>query len=163
GLLGKILQELTVMFGHMGDVITMQYGEAHKNLLTSIRRYHSNAFTENLKQDAINLFLGNYIPFLTTSPLWLLESDYYLHNLYVQRGTSLSEMGPFHRVKKLLDGGHTEHDKQLYQMHRTPFCQSGGKPALKPLKLIEKQSPAKYSGSLSMCDNRKASTACYID
>ncbi|CAK4073397.1 unnamed protein product, partial [Aphanomyces euteiches] len=131
----------------MGDVITMQYGEAHKNVVKS--KENIKAWELAPDQDAINLFLGNYIPFLTTSPLWLLESDYYLHNLYVQRGTSLSEMGPFHRVKKLLDGGHTEHDKQLYQMHRTPFCQSGGKPALKPLKLIEKQSPAKYSGSLS--------------
>jgi hypothetical protein len=30
----------------------------HKELLTSIRRYYSNAFTDRAKQDAINLFLG---------------------------------------------------------------------------------------------------------
>ncbi|KAH9137284.1 hypothetical protein LEN26_005804 [Aphanomyces euteiches] len=172
----QILQELTVMFGHMGDVISMQYGgsEAHKNvvkskenikaweLLTSIRRYYSNAFTDNLKQDAINLFLGNYIPSPTTSPLWLLESDYYLHNFHVQRGTSLSEMGPFHRVKNLLEGGRTEHDKRLYQMHRDALLPEWWKTSIEAFeapKFIEKQSPAKNSGSLSTCDNRKASTA----
>jgi hypothetical protein len=30
----------------------------HKELLTTIKRYYSNAFTDQLKQDAMNLFLG---------------------------------------------------------------------------------------------------------
>ena len=36
----------------------------------------SNAFTDRLKQDAMNLFLGFYIPSRHTVPLWDLESDY---------------------------------------------------------------------------------------
>lgn len=30
----------------------------HRELLTSVRRYYSNAFTDRAKQDAMNLFLG---------------------------------------------------------------------------------------------------------
>lgn len=36
-------------------------GGKHKELLTSIRRYYSNAFTDRLKQDAMNVFLGHYV------------------------------------------------------------------------------------------------------
>lgn len=31
-------------------------------LLTSVKRYYSNSFTDRLKQDAMNLFLGCYVP-----------------------------------------------------------------------------------------------------
>ena len=62
----------------------------HQELLTSIRRYYSNAFTDRLKQDAINVFLGNFVPSDAEPPLWELESDYYLHNFHVQTGTVLS-------------------------------------------------------------------------
>ena len=31
-------------------------------MLTSIRRYYSNTFTDRIKQDAMNLFLGMYQP-----------------------------------------------------------------------------------------------------
>ncbi|RHY31579.1 hypothetical protein DYB32_003361 [Aphanomyces invadans] len=151
----QILQELTTMFGHMGDVISMQYGgsEAHKNvtkskenikaweLLTSIRRYYSNAFTDNLKQDAINLFLGNYVPSPSTSPLWLLESDYYLHNVKIQHGLSLSEMGPFHR-RSNLKKAQTEEDKMLYQQYRDSLQPQWWKPSIEAFdapKFIEKQ------------------------
>lgn len=33
-------------------------------LLTSVKRYYSNSFTDRLKQDAMNLFLGCYVPSL---------------------------------------------------------------------------------------------------
>lgn len=33
-----------------------------------------------VKQDAMNVFLGFYIPQEMTTPLWDLDSDYYLHN-----------------------------------------------------------------------------------
>jgi hypothetical protein len=58
----------------------------HKELLTSIRRYYSNAFTDRLKQDAMNLFLGYYIPSINSLPLWELENDSYLHNFHVNAG-----------------------------------------------------------------------------
>ncbi len=96
----KILLALMDMFGEMGDRIALQYGgsEAHKKmsfgkgdnaatsskhgseLLTSIKRYYSNAFTDMVKQDAMNVFLGCYIPNDKKVSLWDLESDYNLHN-----------------------------------------------------------------------------------
>jgi hypothetical protein len=65
-------------------------GGKHKELLTSIRRYYSNAFTDRLKQDAMNVFLGHYIVSEHEVPLWELENDYYLHNFHVQKGVELS-------------------------------------------------------------------------
>ena len=43
-------------------------------------RYYSNAFTDMVKQDAMNVFLGCYIPTEMSVHLWDLDSDYYLHN-----------------------------------------------------------------------------------
>jgi hypothetical protein len=55
-----------------------------RDLLVTIKRYYSNSFTDAEKQDSINLFLGNYIPWIQAPRdglhLWELESDYYLHN-----------------------------------------------------------------------------------
>ena len=95
------------MYVEIGDHIALQYGGSeahkkgqgpgsslssnqpsmgkHKELLTSIRRYYSNTFTDRLKQDAMNLFLGYYIParydfffnflesFLKLYPFFLLD------------------------------------------------------------------------------------------
>jgi len=87
------------MFSDMGDKIALQYGgsEAHSKmgqagsslkgsgeLLTSIKRYYSNAFTDRVKQDSINLFLGHFIPSESKLALWELESDYHLHNKYLR-------------------------------------------------------------------------------
>ena len=48
--------------------------------LTSIKRYYSNSFTDRVKQDAMNLFLGYFQPSLHDYALWDLETDYFLHN-----------------------------------------------------------------------------------
>jgi len=110
----EIVHVLVEMYGEIGDYIALQYGgsEAHKKVgpgklgagaagssavqgptmgkhkefLTSIRRYYSNTFTDRVKQDAINLFLGYFIPREHSLPLWELENDYYLHNFHVQTG-----------------------------------------------------------------------------
>ena len=105
----------------VGDHIALQYGGSeahkkvnttagpaasihgpmgkHKELLTSIRRYYSNAFSDRLRQDAMNLFLGYYIPSRHTVPLWELESDYYLHNFHVKSGRgSLQAMKLYQRT-----------------------------------------------------------------
>ena len=74
--------------GSSSDPTTGSMGK-HKELLTSIRRYYSNAFTDRLKQDAMNLFLGYYIPSQHATPLWDLENDYYLHNFHVRGGGDL--------------------------------------------------------------------------
>ena len=106
-----IVKLLIDMYVEIGDHLALQYGGSeahkkvqvqntggdakgdatmgkHKELLTSIRRYYSNAFTDRLKQDAMNLFLGHYIPKRHLVPLWDLESDYYLHNYHCKSGTA---------------------------------------------------------------------------
>ena len=108
---------LVDMYSEMGDRLALQYGgsEAHKKmnvssqqgngatssrkatkhgeLLTSIKRYYSNAFTDRVKQDAMNLFLGYYIPNHKETPLWELDSDFYLHNRLLST--------PQHQVDKI--------------------------------------------------------------
>ncbi|GAB4817891.1 hypothetical protein N2152v2_004937 [Parachlorella kessleri] len=83
----------------MGNTLSLQYGgsEAHtaffqrqrgdwepatqsRDVLTSIRRYYSNAYTDAEKQDAINLLLGSFVPQHGRPHLWELGSDYYLHS-----------------------------------------------------------------------------------
>ena len=44
------------------------------------RRFYSNTYTDAEKQDAINLFLGNYQPSPSLPPLWELGDDYHLHS-----------------------------------------------------------------------------------
>jgi hypothetical protein len=51
-----------------------------RDMLTSIRRYYSNAYTDEDKQAAINLLLGNFVPQAGRPQLWELGSDYYLHS-----------------------------------------------------------------------------------
>ena len=91
----SLVVTLMDMYSEMGDRIALQYGgsEAHSKmgqsgsslkgsgeLLTSIKRYYSNSFTDRVKQDAINLFLGNFVPMNSRVSLWELDSDYHLHN-----------------------------------------------------------------------------------
>ena len=96
---------LMEMYEVMGDRVSIQYGgsSAHnkgsklmsrsslvakqKDLFTSVRRYYSNAFTDRAKQDAINLFLGAFVPGKVdgcSQHVWDLENDFYLHNTQVQ-------------------------------------------------------------------------------
>jgi len=95
----KIGEILMYLYQDMGNSLAMQYGGselAHtmksykskdnrglgnkpRDMFTSFRRYYSNSFMDNEKQDKINLFLGNYKPWQETTDLWDLETDYYLH------------------------------------------------------------------------------------
>ncbi|WIA32520.1 hypothetical protein OEZ86_003334 [Tetradesmus obliquus] len=95
----SIALQLMEMYEGMGHTVALQYGgsEAHaaffqkkrgeweattqsRDLMTSIRRFYSNAYTDAEKQDAINLFLGNFVPSPAAPPLWELSDDYYLHS-----------------------------------------------------------------------------------
>jgi len=117
--LSNIVRVLIDMYVEIGDHISLQYGGSeahkkgqqssktqsnipnigkHKEMLTSIRRYYSNTFTDHLKQDSMNLFLGYYVPSQHIVPLWELESDYYLHNFHVRAGGStLQSMKAYQR------------------------------------------------------------------
>ncbi|CAM9094825.1 unnamed protein product [Laminaria digitata] len=119
----QIVLVLMDLYSELGDNIALQYGgsEAHKKvssssgpgkqvgsmnkhreLLTSIRRYYSNAFTDRAKQDAINLFLGYFVPDSTRTPLWELDTDYYLHNFHVQNA-GLQSMREYKKDQYFLD------------------------------------------------------------
>jgi hypothetical protein len=82
----------------MGDCLSVQYGgsEAHsqffhrqrgdwaatvqsRDLLTSIRRFYNNTVSDAEKQQAMNLFLGNFVPQPGRPAVWELESDSFLH------------------------------------------------------------------------------------
>ena len=90
------------LFTHMwhdhGDTIAIQYGGSHlvntmatyrkinqwtshsRDMVESFKRYYNNSFMDAQRQEAYNLFLGNYI-FAQGGPmLWDLSSDYYLHH-----------------------------------------------------------------------------------
>jgi len=113
----NVVRALIDMYVDIGDSVALQYGGSeahkkvnahadshimpigkHKELLTSIRRYYSNAFTDRLKQDAINLFLGYYVPYLHTEPLWEMETDYYLHNFHVKESRGITDSMDFYRL-----------------------------------------------------------------
>uniref|UniRef100_A0A060SXW8 ARAD1A07876p n=1 Tax=Blastobotrys adeninivorans TaxID=409370 RepID=A0A060SXW8_BLAAD len=89
---------LTEMFHDHGDTIALQYGGSHlvntmetyrkinqwsshsRDMIESIRRFYSNSFVDSQRQDAINLFLGNYVWDKDQPRLWDLSTDFYLHN-----------------------------------------------------------------------------------
>ena len=87
--MGVFRNTLRDMYAEMSDRISFQYGgsEAHKKiygarsaLLTNIKRYYSNAFTDQVKQDAMNIFLGKFQPLKSNVPLWEMDGDFMLHN-----------------------------------------------------------------------------------
>ncbi|EWC45362.1 hypothetical protein DRE_00761 [Drechslerella stenobrocha 248] len=88
----------THMYHDHGDSIALQYGGSHlvntmetyrkinqwsshsRDMIESFKRYYNNAFMDAQRQEAINLFLGNYIFAKGQPMLWDLETDYYLHH-----------------------------------------------------------------------------------
>jgi hypothetical protein len=50
-------------------------------MIESIRRFYSNSFVDAQRQEAINLFLGNYTIAKGQPTLWELTTDYYLHHI----------------------------------------------------------------------------------
>ncbi|KAG0210659.1 phosphatidylinositol-3,5-bisphosphate 5-phosphatase [Mortierella sp. GBA30] len=94
-----VVNMLTEMYHDHGDTIALQYGGSHlvntmetyrkinqwtshsRDMIESIRRFYSNSFVDAEKQDAMNLFLGNYRVRKGAGPaLWELPGDYHLHN-----------------------------------------------------------------------------------
>ncbi|KHN99282.1 SacI domain-containing protein [Metarhizium album ARSEF 1941] len=90
------------LFTHMwhdhGDTIAVQYGGSQlvntmetyrkinqwtshsRDMIESFKRYYNNSFLDSQRQEAYNLFLGNYV-FSNSQPLlWELTTDYYLHH-----------------------------------------------------------------------------------
>ena len=105
--------QLMAQYEAMGDALAQQYGgsEAHakffqrfkgsweyalqsKEMLTSFRRFYNNSYTDSLKQDCINLFLGHFQPSPNMPELWELENDHYLPSLYQEHPCSLGPLQP---------------------------------------------------------------------
>jgi hypothetical protein len=88
----------THIFHSHGDNIAIQYGGSHlvntmstyrkinewrshsRDMVESFKRYYHNSFLDAQRQEAYNLFLGNYIYAQGQPMLWDLQSDYYLHH-----------------------------------------------------------------------------------
>ena len=88
----------THMFHAHGDTIAIQYGGSHlvntmstyrkinewksssRDMVESFKRYYHNSFLDSQRQEAYNLFLGNYIFAQGQPMLWDLSTDYYLHH-----------------------------------------------------------------------------------
>ncbi|KAJ0060795.1 hypothetical protein NL108_001656, partial [Boleophthalmus pectinirostris] len=80
-----------------GDTLSLQYGGSQlvhrvktyrkiapwtqhsKDIMQTLSRYYSNAFSDADRQDAINLFLQVYQPEESKPHLWELPTDFYLH------------------------------------------------------------------------------------
>ena len=85
-------------FHDHGDTIAVQYGGSHlvntmetyrkinqwtshsRDMVESFKRYYNNSFLDGQRQEAYNLFLGNYIFTQGQPMLWDLTTDYYLHH-----------------------------------------------------------------------------------
>ncbi|KAI2802223.1 phosphatidylinositol-3,5-bisphosphate 5-phosphatase [Blomia tropicalis] len=98
-----LLEEL---YEDHGDTLALQYGGSQlvhriktyrkiapltsqsKDIMQSLSRYYSNAFSDCDKQNAINLFLGVYRP-NRQFPLWSMLNDYQLHHSFA-RASSFS-------------------------------------------------------------------------
>ncbi|RMY69017.1 hypothetical protein D0863_06746 [Hortaea werneckii] len=88
----------THMFHDHGDTIAVQYGGSHlvntmatyrklnhwqsqsRDMVESFKRYYHNSFLDSQRQEAYNLFLGNYIWAHGQPMLWDLTTDHYLHH-----------------------------------------------------------------------------------
>ncbi len=90
------------LFTHMwhdhGDTIAVQYGGSHlvntmstyrkinqwtshsRDMVETFKRYYNNSFMDSQRQEAYNLFLGNYTIEQGQPMLWELTTDYYLHH-----------------------------------------------------------------------------------
>ncbi|CAG8979862.1 hypothetical protein HYALB_00002635 [Hymenoscyphus albidus] len=88
----------THMYHDHGDTIAIQYGGSQlvntmetyrkinqwtshsRDFVESFKRYYHNSFLDGQRQEAYNLFLGNYIFTQGQPMLWDLATDYYLHH-----------------------------------------------------------------------------------
>jgi len=108
-----IFQHLMDQYELMGNYLAQQYGgsQAHSGafrkargewnvsrhstkIMTDIRRYYSNTFTDADKQHAMNLFMGIFRPSRGQPHLWESEGDQNLHN--EAEGGTLELLGEDH-------------------------------------------------------------------
>ncbi|XP_053397706.1 polyphosphoinositide phosphatase-like isoform X2 [Mercenaria mercenaria] len=92
------LRMLEELYEDQGDTVALQYGGSHLvhriegyrkiapwkahslDILQTLSRYYSNAFSDLEKQQATNIFLGLFSPKESLPNIWDLPTDFYLHN-----------------------------------------------------------------------------------
>lgn len=97
--MGRPWKSNLIRFHDHGDTIAIQYGGSHlvntmatyrklnqwqsqsRDMVESFKRYYHNSFLDSQRQEAYNLFLGNYIWAQGQPMLWDLQTDYYLHHV----------------------------------------------------------------------------------
>ena len=57
-----------------------QWSSQSRDMVESFKRYYNNSFLDRQRQEAYNLFLGNYTFSQGQPLLWDLSTDYYLHH-----------------------------------------------------------------------------------
>ena len=57
-----------------------QWSSHSRDMVESFKRYYNNSFLDRQRQEAYNLFLGNYTFTQGQPMLWDLSTDYYLHH-----------------------------------------------------------------------------------
>ncbi|KAL1597833.1 phosphatidylinositol-3,5-bisphosphate 5-phosphatase [Paraconiothyrium brasiliense] len=150
------IDNFTHMFHNHGDAIAMQYGGSHlvntmatyrkinqwqsssRDMVESFKRYYHNSFLDSQRQEACNLFLGNYIHAEGQPMLWDLQTDYYLHHAdprfwletprrdyitwYTPEFLQPRSLPPFtvpcNEHKKLVLNGTAEHDDYWNEYYR---------------------------------------------
>ncbi|KAL6226847.1 hypothetical protein ACLB2K_000807 [Fragaria x ananassa] len=94
-----LADELMGFYERMGDTLAHQYGgsAAHNKIFSerrgqwraatqsqeffrTLQRYYSNAYMDAQKQDAINIFLGDFQPQQDKPALWELDLDQHYHD-----------------------------------------------------------------------------------
>eukprot|EP00698_Gefionella_okellyi_P005109 TRINITY_DN14690_c0_g1_i1.p1 TRINITY_DN14690_c0_g1~~TRINITY_DN14690_c0_g1_i1.p1 ORF type:complete len:980 (+),score=173.27 TRINITY_DN14690_c0_g1_i1:85-3024(+) len=95
----EVLDALKTLYDEIGDALALQYGGSNavkssasyaqrglsktaqqsRDLITSLKRYYSNAFVDAARQDAMNVFLGVFIPAPDQQHIWQID-DHFLHN-----------------------------------------------------------------------------------
>ncbi|KAI8390279.1 SacI homology domain-containing protein [Blakeslea trispora] len=123
----------TEMYHDHGDTIALQYGGSHlvntmetyrkinqwtshpRDMIESIRRFYANAFSDADKQDAINLFLGNFVTKDGQPMLWELSSDYHLHNQHPLEKTERRDYRYWYK-KEVLEKKIEEQAPELFEI-----------------------------------------------
>ncbi|ETN42162.1 uncharacterized protein HMPREF1541_04103 [Cyphellophora europaea CBS 101466] len=93
-----VINLFTHMWHDHGDTVAVQYGGSHlvntmatyrkinqwhsqsRDMVETFKRYYNNSFMDSQRQEAYNLFLGNYVLQDGQPMLWELTTDYYLHH-----------------------------------------------------------------------------------
>jgi hypothetical protein len=73
-----------------------QWSSHSRDMVESFKRYYNNSFLDRQRQEAYNLFLGNYIFDQEQPMLWDLTTDYYLHHAHPRAWSTKSRKSYIH-------------------------------------------------------------------